>query len=117
MPPSPPSVSQPDGSEHAIGAPSGKAAGWSLDAFQIAAIKSVDAGRSVLVSAPTGAGKTVIAEHALQQAMDAGVDAVYTTPIKALSNQKFRDFQDMFGEGTSGSSQVTPRWLRALRCW
>ena len=54
------------------------------------------------MSAPTGAGKTVIAEHAIQQAMDAGADAVYTTPIKALSNQKFRDFQDMFGEGNVG---------------
>ena len=72
------------------------------DDFQIAAMDSINAGRSVLVSAPTGAGKTAIAEHAIRQALDAGSDAVYTTPIKALSNQKFRDFRAAYGDENVG---------------
>ena len=52
---------------------------------------SCDAGHSVLVAAPTGSGKTVVAEHALAEALHYGERAFYTTPIKALSNQKYRD--------------------------
>ena len=62
-----------------------------LDRFQREAIEHLDAGRSVLVAAPTGAGKTVVAEHAIDRALAGGGRAFYTTPVKALSNQKFHD--------------------------
>ncbi|HYU18773.1 MAG TPA: DEAD/DEAH box helicase [Chloroflexota bacterium] len=67
--------------------------GITLDPFQREAIESLAAGRSVLVAAPTGTGKTAIAEYAVLDAIGRGGRALYTTPIKALSNQKFRDFQ------------------------
>ncbi|MCG3175858.1 MAG: hypothetical protein MOGMAGMI_00795 [Candidatus Omnitrophica bacterium] len=62
------------------------------DPFQARAIAAIDQHRSVLVSAPTGAGKTAIAEYAIQKALAAGERTIYTAPVKALSNQKFRDF-------------------------
>ena len=65
---------------------------FQYDPFQKQAISLIDRGESVLVSAPTGAGKTVIAEYALEQVLARGKEAIYTAPIKALSNQKFRDF-------------------------
>jgi len=65
---------------------------YQYDPFQLKAIAAVDAGKSVLVSAPTGAGKTAIAEYAIDQALARGERIVYTAPVKALSNQKFRDF-------------------------
>ena len=71
--------------------------GFVLDDFQRRAIKHLDAGRSVLVSAPTGSGKTVVAEHAVDRALAAGQRAFYTTPIKALSNQKYRDLRHRLG--------------------
>lgn len=55
-------------------------------------------GQSVLVAAPTGTGKTVVAEFGVHQALAAGLRAFYTTPIKALSNQKFRDFKEVYGD-------------------
>lgn len=61
------------------------------DRFQIEAFDALDAGRSVLVAAPTGSGKTLVADYAVDRAITAGRVAVYTTPIKALSNQKLRD--------------------------
>ncbi len=70
---------------------------FTLDRFQEEAIAAVDAGRSVLVAAPTSSGKTVVAEHAVDAALRAGGRAFYTAPIKALSNQKFRDLGDLFG--------------------
>ncbi len=70
-------------------APAG--AGFVLDGFQRRAIGHLDSGLSVLVSAPTGSGKTVVADHAVDSALAAGRRAFYTTPIKALSNQKYRD--------------------------
>ncbi|MYE66033.1 MAG: DEAD/DEAH box helicase, partial [Acidimicrobiaceae bacterium] len=66
-------------------------AGLVLDGFQRRAIGHLDSGLSVLVSAPTGSGKTVVADHAVDSALSAGRRAFYTTPIKALSNQKYRD--------------------------
>jgi superfamily II RNA helicase len=66
--------------------------GFTLDPFQEQAIAALERGHSVLVAAPTGAGKTLIAEYAIDQAMARGRQIVYTAPIKALSNQKFRDF-------------------------
>jgi ATP-dependent RNA helicase HelY len=64
---------------------------FELDDFQLRAIEALDAGRSVLVAAPTGSGKTVVAEYAVASALAEGGKAFYTTPIKALSNQKFGD--------------------------
>ena len=72
------------------------------DPFQIAACTALDQGASVLVAAPTGSGKTFIAEHAIKRARDSGRRAFYTAPLKALSNQKFRDFQQLFGEREVG---------------
>ena len=62
------------------------------DPFQLKAIRAVDENKSVLVSAPTGAGKTAIAEYAIVKALERGERVIYTAPIKALSNQKYRDF-------------------------
>src|SRR3989338_3917982 len=68
------------------------------DRFQQEAIDYINQGYSVIVSAPTGAGKTAIAEHVLSTSIQNNVGVVYTAPIKALSNQKFRDFEKQFGE-------------------
>ena len=62
-----------------------------LDRFQLEANAAIDQARSVLVAAPTGAGKTVVAEHAIDRALAGAGRAFYTTPIKALSNQKYHD--------------------------
>ena len=64
---------------------------FTLDPFQQRAIAALDGGRSVLVAAPTGSGKTVVAEHAVAKALAEGNKAFYTAPIKALSNQKYTD--------------------------
>ena len=65
---------------------------FDLDPFQISACESVEAGRGVLVAAPTGAGKTIVAEFAIHLAMgQPDVKVFYTTPMKALSNQKFSE--------------------------
>ncbi|MFH1854091.1 MAG: DEAD/DEAH box helicase [Candidatus Omnitrophota bacterium] len=66
------------------------------DAFQKKAIDYINAGYSVMVSAPTGAGKTAIAEYVINDCLEKGTKVIYTAPIKALSNQKFRDFQEGF---------------------
>ena len=81
-------------------APAG--AGFVLDEFQRRAIEHLDAGRSVLVSAPTGSGKTVVADHAVDLALAEGRRAFYTTPIKALSNQKYRDLCRRIGSHRVG---------------
>jgi len=69
-----------------------------LDDFQIEGCHSLESGRGVLVAAPTGAGKTIVGEFAAYLAMKTGKKCFYTAPIKALSNQKFSDFREMFGE-------------------
>ncbi len=71
---------------------------FALDPFQNEAIAALTEGRSVLVAAPTGTGKTVVAEFAVDLALSRGVRAIYTTPIKALSNQKFRDFRARYAD-------------------
>lgn len=71
---------------------------FELDDFQVAAIEHLDASRSVVVSAPTGSGKTYVAEHAIAAALSSGRRSVYTTPIKALSNQKYRDLRGWLGD-------------------
>lgn len=76
--------------------------GFTPDEFQLDAMEGVEAGESVLVAAPTGAGKTVVGEFATYLAVGAGRRAFYTTPIKALSNQKFVDLKDRFGEANVG---------------
>ena len=73
-----------------------------LDEFQMDALRALDSDRSVVVSAPTGSGKTVIGELAVYMAMALGQRVVYTTPLKALSNQKFGDFQRQFGRERVG---------------
>ena len=75
---------------------------FQLDRFQLEAMAAVDAGRSVLVAAPTSSGKTVVAEHAIDRALAAGQRVFYTAPIKALSNQKFRDLCQRLGAGSVG---------------
>ena len=62
-----------------------------LDDFQRQACAAVEADRSVLVAAPTGAGKTIVGEFGIYLALRRGMKAFYTTPIKALSNQKYHD--------------------------
>ncbi|MFC1623941.1 DEAD/DEAH box helicase, partial [Candidatus Omnitrophota bacterium] len=66
------------------------------DAFQQKAIDYIKEGHSVIVSAPTGAGKTAIAEYIITDCLHKGKKLIYTAPIKALSNQKFRDFYETF---------------------
>ncbi len=68
-----------------------------LDEFQVRALDAIDAGRSVLVAAPTGSGKTLVAEYAIARARAEGRKAFYTTPLKALSNQKYGDFVRAYG--------------------
>ena len=68
--------------------------GLKLSLFQLQAVRAVQAGKNVLVSAPTGAGKTLVAEYAIEDAVKRGRRCIYTAPIKALSNQKYRDFRD-----------------------
>lgn len=71
--------------------------GFTLDLFQEQAIHHIEANQTVIVSAPTGAGKTVIAEYAIDKALQENREIIYTAPIKALSNQKFRDFTRRYG--------------------
>jgi len=66
------------------------------DRFQQEAIDHINNGHSVIVSAPTGAGKTAIAEHVIRKCLENNIGVIYTAPLKALSNQKFRDFQAEF---------------------
>jgi len=68
------------------------------DPFQKKAIHAVDQNRSVLVSAPTGAGKTAIAEYVIRRSLERNERVIYTAPIKAISNQKYRDFVVHFGD-------------------
>ncbi len=70
---------------------------FTLDRFQRDGNAAIDRGESVLVVAPTGAGKTAVAEHAVDLVLREGGRLFYTTPIKALSNQKFRDLVDKHG--------------------
>ncbi|WP_420450299.1 DEAD/DEAH box helicase [Ilumatobacter sp.] len=72
------------------------------DRFQVEAFDALDAGRNVVVAAPTGSGKTVVAEYAIAADRVDGRRSFYTAPIKALSNQKYRDLLEVHGEGSVG---------------
>ena len=75
---------------------------YPLDDFQLDAIKALANHHSVLVAAPTGTGKTVVGEFGLFMARKHNARAIYTTPIKALSNQKYRDFRAIWGDDQVG---------------
>ena len=75
---------------------------FALDAFQVEACEQIEDGYSALVCAPTGAGKTVVGEFAVHLALAAGEKCFYTTPIKALSNQKYNDLVARHGADRVG---------------
>ncbi len=75
---------------------------FGLDAFQVEACHVVEEGKGVLVAAPTGSGKTVVGEFAVHLALETGRKAFYTTPIKALSNQKYHDLVTRYGADRVG---------------
>jgi ATP-dependent RNA helicase HelY len=75
---------------------------FELDDFQVRACHELEAGRGVLVAAPTGSGKTIVGEYAVHLAMETGRKCFYTTPIKALSNQKFNDLVRRYGADRVG---------------
>ena len=82
-----------------------------LDTFQKKAIDFLKKGYSVIVSAPTGAGKTLIAEYVIEDCISKGKGVIYTAPIKALSNQKFRDFSYQFPDRVgiiTGDVRINP---------
>ncbi len=94
-------------SEHK--APETPARTWpfTLDPFQKVSISSIERGESVLVSAHTSAGKTVVAEYAIAQSLKNNQRVIYTSPIKALSNQKYREFAAEFGDVGLMTGDVT----------
>jgi ATP-dependent RNA helicase HelY len=75
---------------------------FGLDPFQLEACRALEDGHGVLVAAPTGSGKTVVGEFAVHLALSRGQKCFYTTPIKALSNQKFGDLVARYGESEVG---------------
>ncbi|HET7876524.1 MAG TPA: DEAD/DEAH box helicase [Methylomirabilota bacterium] len=86
---------------------------FAFDDFQVRAIRAILDGNSVIVSAPTGSGKTLVAEFAIHQALARRRRIAYTTPLKALSNQKYADFLRQWGPETvgilTGDVKVNPR--------
>lgn len=86
---------------------------FALDEFQLEALHALDADRSVLVSAPTGSGKTLVAAYAVHRAVHAHGKAFYTTPLKALSNQKYGELVATYGADhvglLTGDTTVHPR--------
>ena len=80
---------------------------FTLDPFQQVSIASIERGESILVSAHTSAGKTVVAEYAIAQSLKNNQRVIYTSPIKALSNQKYREFAAEFGDVGLMTGDVT----------
>lgn len=76
--------------------------GLKLDPFQSEAIEQLELGNSVLISAPTGVGKTLVADYLIEKAFNEKHRIIYTAPIKALSNQKFKEFKRLLGEDNVG---------------
>ena len=75
---------------------------FEFDDFQLQACRALDGGHGVLVAAPTGSGKTVVGEFAVHLALETGRKCFYTTPIKALSNQKYTDLVSRYGAAKVG---------------
>ncbi len=75
---------------------------FALDGFQVEACREIEDGKGVLVAAPTGSGKTIVGEFAVHLALETGRKCFYTTPIKALSNQKFNDLVATYGADRVG---------------
>ncbi|KPI03453.1 DSH domain protein [Actinobacteria bacterium OV450] len=75
---------------------------FDLDSYQVDACKALEAGKGVLVAAPTGSGKTIVGEFAVHLALRQGRKCFYTTPIKALSNQKYADLVKRYGADKVG---------------
>jgi superfamily II RNA helicase len=73
-----------------------------IDSFQLDAMDKLAQGQSVLVAAPTGTGKTLVAEYAIWRAQQRNQRVIYTTPLKALSNQKYRDLREIYGVDAVG---------------
>src|ERR1700682_6700636 len=73
-----------------------------IDQFQLEAIAQLAQDRSVMVAAPTGTGKTLVAEYAIWRAQQRHQRVIYTTPLKALSNQKYRDMRALYGTDAVG---------------
>jgi superfamily II RNA helicase len=72
--------------------------GYTLDPFQIQAITEIENGHSLVLAAPTGSGKTLVAEYLIDKVLKTDKRVIYTSPIKALSNQKYRDFSKSYGD-------------------
>lgn len=94
-------------SEHKSPAEPARTWKFQLDPFQQVSIASIERNESVLVSAHTSAGKTVVAEYAIAQCLKNNQRVIYTSPIKALSNQKYREFQHDFGDVGLMTGDVT----------
>ncbi|KAJ4306759.1 ATP-dependent RNA helicase mtr4 [Collariella sp. IMI 366227] len=94
-------------SEHKPPADPARVYPFRLDPFQALSVASIEREESVLVSAHTSAGKTVVAEYAIAQCLKRNQRVIYTSPIKALSNQKYRDFQADFGDVGLMTGDVT----------
>ena len=94
-------------SEHKPPAEPAKSWPFTLDPFQRLSISSIERDESVLVSAHTSAGKTVVAEYAIAQCLKKNQRVIYTSPIKALSNQKYREFNEAFGDVGLMTGDVT----------
>ncbi|KAN0061634.1 ATP-dependent RNA helicase mtr4 [Thecaphora frezii] len=94
-------------SQHVPHDPPAKRYSFELDPFQRNAVNCIERNESVLVSAHTSAGKTVVAEYAIAQCLKNGQRVVYTSPIKALSNQKFREMTAEFGDVGLMTGDVT----------
>ncbi|TGZ83792.1 antiviral helicase [Ascodesmis nigricans] len=92
---------------HQFANPPARAYGFKLDPFQQTSVAAIERGESVLVSAHTSAGKTVVAEYAIAQSLRDNQRVIYTSPIKALSNQKFREFTAEFGDVGLMTGDVT----------
>ncbi len=73
-----------------------------LDTFQKQAIKKLREGKNLIVAAPTGAGKTAIVDHIAREILEGGGTVIFTAPLKALCNQKFREFSQLFGDDRVG---------------
>src|SRR3989338_4274954 len=76
--------------------------GLNLDKFQEDAVRAIESNHSVVVSAPTGSGKTLIADYIINRDVEKDIRVIYTAPIKALSNQKYKEFTKDYGKDKVG---------------